>query len=89
MEYLFVLLVLAAGYFMGLGSRFVIKKALDDYIDTRMKDLNSVTSSYTNKVQIQCDKLVEEAQDKAIDIYKEALTEVAEVILRPEPKNLN
>jgi len=89
MDILFYFLVLAAGYVLGLGSRLVVKQTLSDYVDARMKDLNSVTSSYTNKVQIQCDKMVEDAQEKAINIYKEALTEAAEVVFRSEPKGLN
>jgi len=74
---------------MGLGSRFVVKQTLTNYIDMRIKDLNEITTTYTNKVQITCDVMVAEAQDKAINIYKEALTEAAEVVYRAEPKGLN
>lgn len=88
MDYLALFLTLLAGFSMGVGSRFIIKQTLADYVDTKIKDLNTVTSTYTNKVQIQCDKIVEDAQEKAINIYKEALTEAAEVVFRHE-KDLN
>lgn len=74
---------------MGLGSRFVVKQTLANYVDMRMKDVNEITTTYTNKVQISCDKLIEDAQERAINIYKEALTEAAEVVYRSEPKGLN
>ena len=89
MDILFYILVLSAGYILGLGSRLVVKQTLVNYVDMRMKDLNEITTTYTNKVQISCDKMVEDAQEKAINIYKEALSEAAEVVYRSEPKGLN
>jgi len=89
MDILFYLLVLFAGYVLGLGSRLVVKQTLVNYMDMRMKDLNEITTTYTNKVQTSCDVMIADAQDKAINIYKEALTEAAEVVFRAEPKGLN
>jgi hypothetical protein len=89
MDILFYMLVLSAGYVLGLGSRFVVKETLANYVDMRMKELNEITTTYTNKVQITCDKMIEDAQEKAINIYKEALAEASEVIFSEQPKNLN
>jgi len=74
---------------MGLGSRLVVKQTLTNFVDMRMKELNEVTTTYTNKVQISCDVMIADAQEKAINIYKEALSEAAEVVYRSEPKGLN
>lgn len=89
MDILFYLLVLAAGYVLGVGSRLVVKQTLTNYVDMRMKDVNEITTTYTNKVQISCDVMIADAQEKAINIYKEALSEAAEVVYRSEPKGLN
>jgi hypothetical protein len=75
--YLLLLLSLAAGYAMGIGSRWVVKTALKDYIDDRMNSLHNITSSYTQKTQIQCDAMIEQANQEAIKIYKEALNQVS------------
>jgi hypothetical protein len=71
--YLLLLFSLAAGYVMGIGSRFVIKAAMKDYIESKMNALNSITASYTQKTQIECDKIIEQAQQEAIKIYRTAL----------------
>lgn len=89
MEILFYVLVLSAGYILGLGSRLVVKQTLTNFVDMRMKELNEVTTTYTNKVQITCDVMIADAQEKAINVYKEALSEAAEVVYRSEPKGLN
>jgi len=89
MDVLFYIIILAAGYIMGLGSRLVVKQTLTNFVDMRMKELNEVTTTYTNKVQISCDVMIADAQEKAINIYKEALSEAAEVVYRSEPKGLN
>lgn len=89
LDYIFFLSSLGAGFVLGLGSRFVIKQTLKDYIDDRMKDVTTVTNNYTTQVQLQCDKIVDEAQSKAILIYKEALQEASEVAFKFEEKDLN
>ncbi len=71
--YLLLLLSLAAGYAMGVGSRFVVKAAMKDYIESKMASLHTITSSYTQKTQIQCDAMIEQANQEAIKIYKDAL----------------
>jgi hypothetical protein len=87
--YFLVLLALAAGYAMGLGSRFVVKAALKDYIEDRMTNLHSVTSSYTQKTQIQCDAMLEQANQEAIKIYKTALKDASGIHFELEDKTLN
>ena len=88
--YALVLLVLAAGYVMGLGSRLVVKAALKDYIEDRMTNLHTVTSAYTQKTQIQCDAMMEQANEEAIKIYKTALKDATGVKhFEYEEKDLN
>lgn len=87
--YVFILLMLVAGYLMGLGSRLVVKAALKDYIEDRISDLNNVTTTYTQKVQIQCDAMIEQANTEAIKIYKTALKDSSEVLFTPEDRDLN
>jgi hypothetical protein len=88
--YLLLLLSLAAGYVMGIGSRLVVKAALKDYIEDRMNNLHSVTSSYTQKTQIQCDAMMDQANEEAIKIYKTALKDASGVKhFEPEEKDLN
>lgn len=73
--YLLLLLSLAAGYAMGVGSRLVIKAAMKDYVEDKMNSLHNITASYTQKTQIQCDAMIEQANQEAIKIYKEALNQ--------------
>lgn len=80
MDYYFLFLTLIIGYMMGVGSRWVVKTSLKDYIDAKITDLNNITTSYTQKVQIECDKLVDDAKQQAIAIYKEALNEASKVV---------
>jgi len=80
MDYYFLFLTLILGYVMGLGSRWVVKTALKDYVNDKIGDLNTITTNYTQKVQIECDKLVDDAKQQAIAIYKEALNEASQVI---------
>jgi hypothetical protein len=89
--YLLLLLSLAAGYAMGIGSRLVIKAAMKDYIKDRMDSLNAITTSYTQKTQIQCDAMMEQANQEALKLYKEALYSMTpEVpVPDPEPTDLN
>jgi len=81
MDYYFLFLTLIIGYLMGIGSRWVVKTALKDYVNDKIGDLNNITTSYTQKVQIECDKLVDDAKEQAIAIYKEALNEASKVVL--------
>lgn len=74
---------------MGVGSRYVIKTALKDFIDDKITEVNSITTSYTQKVQLQCDQLIAKANEEAISIYKEALKDAADVSVRFEGKDLN
>jgi len=88
--YLLLLLSLAAGYAMGIGSRFVVKTAMKDYIESKMTTLHNVTASYTQKTQIQCDALIEQANQEAIKIYKEALNSKQPVVtFHAEETDLN
>lgn len=87
--YFLVLLALTAGYVMGLGSRLVVKAALKDYIEDRMTNLHTVTSSYTQKTQLQCDAMIEQANSEAIKIYKTALKDSSGVHFEYEDKDLN
>jgi len=84
MDYLFLIFTLVAGYAMGLGSRLVVKNTLKEYTDLKLGELNTITTNYTQKVQIECDKLVDDAKTQAIAIYKEALSESAKVVLYDE-----
>jgi hypothetical protein len=81
--YLLLLFSLAAGYAMGIGSRLVIRASMKDYIEAKMTALHSITASYTQKTQIECDAIIEHANQEAIKIYKEAL-----VSQYPEPSPL-
>jgi hypothetical protein len=55
-----------------------------------MNNLHSVTSSYTQKTQIQCDAMMEQANEEAIKIYKTALKDASGVKhFEPEEKDLN
>jgi len=87
--YLLLLLSLAAGYVMGVGSRFVIRAAMKDYIESKMSALHTITASYTQKTQIQCDAMIEQANQEAIKIYKEALVTQSPVPFPQEGTDLN
>jgi len=83
-DYLFLLFTLLTGYILGIGSRWVVKTSIKDYIDGRLENLYQVTTSYTQKVQIQCDQLIEQANTQAIAIYKEAINEAAKIVFEPD-----
>jgi hypothetical protein len=87
--YLLLLLSLAAGYAMGVGSRLVIRAAMKDYIDSKMTDLHTITASYTQKTQIQCDAMIEQANQESIKIYREALNQQFPLPFPEEGTDLN
>jgi len=87
--YIIVASALLLGYALGLCSRLVVKATLKDYVHDKIADLNNVTTTYTQKVQIECDKMVEDARSQAIAIYKEALNEASKVVLFDNTNDLN
>lgn len=89
MDMMVGIIFLIIGYGLGVGSRWVVKTALKDYVTDRINDLNNVTNTYTQKIQLQCNSMIEEAQKEAMSIYKGALEKAAEVTFKFEGTDFN